>query len=85
VRVHPFAACEPTPCDWGVVDARLAAKNASSLEGIAFTATFDADFAITLMTGHLVHGTLQIDTFTRFTDGSDRSDYWASQRLQRRS
>jgi len=87
VRVHPYGTCQPTPCDWGVVDARLAVEGGGSSEGIAFSATFDQDFAIVLLTGHLAAGAtkLEVDAFTRFTDGSDRADYWASQRLQRRS
>jgi len=86
VRVHPFGACTPKPCDWGVVTGRLAAANPNARSGIAFRATFDHDFALVLVTGHLIEaGTLEVDAFTRFTDGSGRSDYWQSQELQRRS
>ena len=86
VRVHPFGACTPKPCVWGVVTGRLAAANPNARSGIAFRATFDHDFALVLVTGHLIEaGTLEVDAFTRFTDGSGRSDYWQSQELQRRS
>lgn len=46
-------------------------------EAIAFSAHYDFGFAETIVTGRLDNGTLIVDTFDKFKDGSGRSNYCA--------
>lgn len=75
LKVHAYGACSPTPCDWGAVTAHSYAANVSSAVTIAFTATYTTSFSQIVLAGHVSRGLLTVDSFTRFTDGSSRSDY----------
>ena len=80
VRLSAYGACSPTPCKWGGVQGRLYAENAGSLSGTAATATYDFGFDRVILTAHLSRKRepplLRVETYTHFTDGSSRSDYW---------
>ncbi len=73
--VHPFGACHPTPCDWGRRRGLAYSESVSSVDTIAFTATFKFSFKETIVTGHLCKGCLVVETYNHFTDGSGRCDY----------
>ena len=75
LTVQVFGACSPSPCDWGVVEGIAYADNVSATEAIAFTARYDPGFSQSIVTGQLDNGTLIVDVFTKFTDGSGRSNY----------
>jgi len=76
ITVHLFGACTPTPCDWGSVPGLAYAENVSSSAAIAFTARYKFSFKETIVTGVLDNGSLIVETFNHFTDGSGRSNYY---------
>jgi hypothetical protein len=77
VTVHVFGACAPHPCDWGVVNGIIYAENADAVPAVAFSAKRTFSFEQDILVGHLVKGSLQIETLTHFTDESGRSDYYS--------
>ena len=77
VKVHAWGACTPAPCDWGPVAGTLYAADVSSKEAVAFTAIYEFSFKLTIVVGHLDAGSLVVETFDRFTDGSGRSNYYS--------
>ena len=74
ITVHAFGACTPTPCDWGSVPGSAYAASVSSNAAIAFSAFYKFSFKETIVTGVLDNGSLIVETFNHFTDGSGRSD-----------
>ena len=76
LKVQAFGACVPKPCDWGVVAGNAYADNVSGTNAIAFEAQFDAGFKTSILTGYLDNGTLVVENFTVFKDGSGRSSYY---------
>lgn len=77
ITVHAFGACQPNPCDWRQVDARLYAETVATVPAVAFTTLYTFDFAQVTMTGYLHRGALFVESFTHFTDQSGRADYFA--------
>lgn len=77
ITVHAFGACQPTPCDWGVVNGSIYADNVTSVPAMAFTATYTFAFKQTVIVGHLFNGSLLVETFDHFTDKSGRADYYS--------
>jgi len=75
-EIHLFGDCRPTPCDWGVEEAR---GYASSVRSSDITALYfhrvtnfnEVEIAISLERD----GLLRVQTFTHFTDSSRRADY----------
>jgi hypothetical protein len=78
IKVNPYGACSPTPCNWGAEPAIAYAVNVSSTPAVGFTTTFKFSFAVVVVTGHLQGKQLIVETFTEFTDGSGRSNYYSS-------
>jgi hypothetical protein len=83
--VHVFGACVPTACDWGAIQGTAYAESVVDNDAVAFTAPYDPGFADKLVTGHLDGGTLIVEVFTNFKDGSGRSNYYAREYLCRQS
>jgi hypothetical protein len=77
LKVECFGSCVPTPCKWGVVTGTAYAENVSATPAIAFSAMYDFRFKATIVTGHLDHGCLVVETFDTFKDGSGRSNYYS--------
>jgi hypothetical protein len=77
ISVHAFGACTPTPCDWGSVPGLTYAADVSSSTAVAFSAHYKFSFKETIVTGVLDSGSLIVETFNHFTDGSGRSDYYS--------
>jgi len=77
ITVHTFGACTPTPCDWGIVDGMIYADNVAATPAVAFTAQYKFNFVETTMVGHLFMGSLFVETFEHFIDGSGRADYYS--------
>jgi len=75
--VRVFGACSPKPCDWGLARAVAYAESVTATQAVAFTATYKPGFKQTIVTGHLDNGTLIVETYNRFTDGSGRSNYYS--------
>lgn len=83
LTVQVFGACSPTPCDWGVVAGIAYAENVSATDAIAFSATYVFSFKEAIVTGLLDNGTLIVETYNKFTDGSGRSNYYSREYLCR--
>jgi hypothetical protein len=77
VTIHAFGACQPTPCDWGIVNGMVYADNVTAVPAVAFTATYTFGFKQTVIVGHLLKGALMVETFDHFIDGSGRADYYS--------
>lgn len=77
LTVQGFGACTPTPCDWGVVAGIAYGDSVVATVAIAFTARFDFTFKETIMTGRLDNGTLIVETYDKFKDGSGRANYYS--------
>ena len=77
ITVQAFGACTPTPCDWGKVPALAYAADVSSSAAVAFSADYKFPFKDSIVTGVLESGSLRVETFNHFTDGSGRSDYYS--------
>jgi hypothetical protein len=74
--MQAFGACTPRPCDWGAVPGLAYAANVSATGAVAFSARYEFDFKEVIVTGVLDSGSLRVETFNHFTDGSGRSDYY---------
>ena len=77
VTVHAFGACTPNPCDWGKVQGMIYAENVTSRTVVAFAATYTFGFAQVVLTAHLLKGALMVESFTHFTDNSNRADFYS--------
>lgn len=84
LTVHPFGACHPNPCDWGTVKGLAYSEGVSLIDAVAFTANFKFSFKETIVTGHLCEGCLVVETYSHFTDGSGRCDYYSRDCFYRR-
>lgn len=82
ITVRAFGQCHPTDCDWGNVVATAYAPSVSSdldTTARALTATYNPGFAVKLVVIRPLGGErLQADVYTRFTDGSGRTNYNAT-------
>lgn len=85
LMVHVFGKCHPSPCDWGVVFGTPYAESIVHNEAIAFSAFYDQGFSECIVTGHLDFGTLIVETFNKFKDGSGRSNYYSRAYLCKRN
>src|SRR5262249_38319675 len=81
LEVHPFGACTPMPCDWGVVTGRVYSDNPFNESVIGFTAEFDFGFSTDLVSGYLDGDTLVVDDYTVFHDNSGRLAYYIQNRF----
>ena len=82
--IRVFGSCHPTPCDWGVEKATAYAESVADNDAIAFSVIYDHGFAEKIVTGHLDGGTLIVEVYTRFKDGSGRSNYYLREYLCKR-
>ena len=76
LTVQVFGACSPTPCDWGVVAGIAYGDNVSATDATAFSAVYSFGFKDAIVTGQLDNGTLIVETYNKFKDGSGRSNYY---------
>lgn len=75
-KIHPYGACHPDACDWGVLKAKSFAasvdsSNATALQAKKVTSFSRAEITLSLESD----GRLRAEVFTHFTDGSGRADY----------
>ena len=88
LKVNAKGQCTPNPCDWGTVNATAFSPNVStgaSANTQAIIAVFNQGFATkTLLLQGQSGDNLRYRTFTRFTDGSGRSDYTNNGILKRK-
>lgn len=87
LRMHAWGQCQPEDCDWGKVPAFIYAPSVSSnmmQTGRVMTANYKTGFSETLVVVKPAgKNRLKAETFTRFTDGSNRSNYTSSQTFRR--
>lgn len=76
LTVHVFGACTPTPCDWGAVKGLAYATSVSGGPAIAFSAIYTFGFKDTIVTGLLDAGSLLVENYNTFKDGSGRANYY---------
>lgn len=75
-KIHPYGACHPDPCDWGVIKTKSFGPNVNSSAPAALLAKQTTSFSKVEMTLSLeLDGRLRAEWFTHFTDGSGRADY----------
>jgi len=79
VVVHGWGRCHPADCDWtpvsGIVYGRTV-KDSLASTAHAISALSRSGFGETLIIAHLIAlNQLQVETMTRFTDGSGRASY----------
>jgi hypothetical protein len=75
-KIHPYGACHPDPCDWGVLKVKGFASTVDSGVAVALTAKQTTSFSHSEITLSLEHdGRLRAEVFTHFTDNSGRADY----------
>lgn len=76
--VHAFGAGVPGPSDWGETEAdNIFSNNISSHTAAGFTAHYDFDFSQVCLEANWNQGLLVLASFTRFKDGSNRSNYFS--------
>jgi len=87
LNIHVFGQCHPTDCDWGRAEAHLYSNSVSGdpfRDARVIIASFDAGFAHKQIVLREIHGDrLRYEVFTRFKDGSRRSDFVMSGQLTR--
>lgn len=84
LKLRVFGAAEPSPCDWGEVDAEyIYANNISSQTAAGFTAWYRFDHAEINLQANWNQGLLVLASFTSFKDGSGRSNYFSREFFHR--
>lgn len=81
--VRAFGADEIESRDWGEVEGTRYGERVTATDAVAFAATFDFGFLITILTGYLNRGVLVVDTFNTFTDHSGRASYFSREFFHR--
>ncbi len=78
LMVHVWGKCHPKDCDWGkVVAYPYSPSVGQNMTGDtqAITAIYDTDFSQSILVIRLSGRRLEVEVFTRFTDGSGRNNY----------
>jgi hypothetical protein len=82
--VRTFGAGELEASDWGEVEAEhVYASSMSSRAGAGFVAQYSFDFSQVHLQANWNQGLLVLASFTRFKDGSKRSDYFSREFFHR--
>ena len=85
-KVRTYGACSPRACDWGQKNAYAYGDNVSSnlrTSTRVMTATYKKGFSTTQLVMRRTGRFLQVESFTRFTDGSGRSNYLSRAQFKR--
>lgn len=83
ISVHAYGACSPTPCDWGTVTGIAYAASVSTSAGVAFSAQYNFGFSKVTLTGRLDGRLMTLESFTQFTDGSERNNYYSQMEMKK--
>jgi len=76
--VHPYGACHPTACDWGLLPARTFARSVNGGPPVALMVEVDNHFALAKIVVVLESSDrLRVEVLNHFTDGSTRADYFS--------
>ena len=79
IVVRVFGAGHPQPFDWGEAPAELFADLPGLMQGTSFTSFHDLGFMSVWLLTYVVKGVLVVVSFTRFQDGSGRSNYFGKE------
>jgi hypothetical protein len=79
VVVRVFGAGRAEPFDWGEAPAELFADLPGLMQATSFTSFHDLGFMSVWLLTYVVKGVLVVVSFTRFQDGSDRSNYFGKE------
>ena len=85
-KVHAYGACSPRACDWGERNAYAYGSNVSSnlrTSTRIMTATYKKGFSTTQLVMRRIGRFLHVESFTRFTDRSGRSNYYSHAKFKR--
>jgi len=87
VNVHAYGKCHPADCDWGTVRGAAYAPNVSANivhSANRLSAIFNTGHSqIFLIIRPASNNRIITDVFTKFKDGSGRSNYWNTYTLRR--
>ena len=80
IDIHPYGACSPTPCDWGVHPALAFSSGVGSDVAQGFEAKIVFSFKTVYLQGHLFKNSLgqvllQVTVQNQFAPGDFRWDY----------
>lgn len=80
LQIHPYGACSPTDCDWGVQPASEFSNSPSSSIPASFAASINQTFASRFLQGHFILSStgetlLEVTTQTTFANRDPRYDY----------
>lgn len=76
LSMRSFAIGPDGLIDWGATEVTVFASSASSRSGAGFSCLYDFGFAETFLQGMIMKGLLVLAQFHRFTDESNRMDYF---------
>lgn len=80
IEVHPYGACSPTPCDWGIHPALAFSSSVVSDIAQGFEAKIVFSFKTVYLQGHLFKNSLgqvmlEVTVQNQFAPGDFRWDY----------
>jgi len=86
-QIHPYGACSPTDCDWGVQPAFQFSDSPTSSTPVGFQSSINQNFASRFLQGHLILSStgetlLEITTQSTFAAGDPRYDYELTEDFQ---
>lgn len=81
LQIRVFGQCQPQDCDWGETGLTTYGKSVQDSDHTGATASYRKSFANTLLTMELnprSRSLLNLNSFTEFTDRSNRQNYFSS-------
>jgi len=83
-QIRIWGQCHPDPCDWGNVALNFYGRGVEGGDRYYALAVYQFGFETVHVTLSFVSGgTLQVTTFTHFTDASGRADYFMIEAFNR--
>jgi len=83
LTVEALGTLNNEPCDWGAATGIAYASSLGSSPAIAFSAQYTFRSSHVILIGHLQGKRLLVETFTQFTDGSNRASLYSVDTLSR--
>ena len=86
-QVHPYGACSPSDCDWGVQPASQFSDSPSSSTPVGFQSSINQNFASRFLQGHLILSStgeilLEVTSQSTFAARDSRYDYELTEDFQ---
>ena len=86
LTIQVFGRCHPTDCDWGSADLVTYGSSVQDPDHTQGTVLYEQGFANTLLTLQLrgsARDRISLNSFTEFTDNSNRENYAAREQFER--